>query len=80
MNKYFYLPLLLFVLAACTKQDSPKKGFVDVAGLDSSVKPGDNFFSYVDGNWYDSARIDADQVGVGSYMFLNIVRGDNVLQ
>ncbi len=22
--------------------------------------------------WYDSAKIDADQVGVGSYMFLNI--------
>jgi putative endopeptidase len=72
MNKYYYLLLLLFVLAACNKQDSPKKAFVDVAGLDPSVKPGDNFFRYVDGKWYDSAKIDADQVGVGSYMFLNI--------
>jgi putative endopeptidase len=72
MNKYFYLSLALIVVASCNKTDSPKKTFVDVAGLDSSVKPGDNFFRYVDGKWYDSARIDADQVGVGSYMFLNI--------
>jgi putative endopeptidase len=27
---------------------------------------------YVNGKWYDTARIADDQVGVGSYSFLNI--------
>ncbi len=72
MNKCIYLFLLLALCAACTKSESPKKILVDVAGIDSSIKPGDNFFRYVNGTWYDTAKIDADQVGVGSYMFLNI--------
>ncbi|HXB91803.1 MAG TPA: alpha/beta fold hydrolase, partial [Puia sp.] len=49
-----------------------KKSFVDFDGIDSSIKPGDNFFRYVNGRWYDSAKIAADQAGVGSYSFLNI--------
>jgi putative endopeptidase len=72
MNKFLYLSLLLIVLGACTESDSRKKDFVDVAGIDPSVKPGDNFFRHVNGKWYDTAKIAADQVGVGSYSFLNI--------
>ena len=72
MNKYPYLCLLLVVAGACNKTDSPKKAFVDVAGIDSSIKPGDNFFRHVNGKWYDTAKIAAEEVGVGSYMFLNI--------
>jgi putative endopeptidase len=45
---------------------------VDVAGIDASIKPGDNFFRHVNGKWYDTVKIDADQSGVGSYSFLNI--------
>jgi putative endopeptidase len=71
MNK-FCLPLAFIVLAACSKPDAPVKSYVDVKGIDSSVKPGDNFFRYVNGKWYDSAKIADDQSGVGSYMFLNI--------
>ncbi|WP_342647922.1 M13 family metallopeptidase [Mucilaginibacter sp. CSA2-8R] len=48
------------------------RSFVDVSGLDPSVKPGDNFFKYVNGRWYDTVKIDNDQAGVGSYSFLNI--------
>ena len=72
MKKSVYLAIVLLVWAACTQKDSPTKQFVDVAGIDPSIKPGDNFFRYVNGKWYDSAKIDAEQVGVGSYMFLNI--------
>jgi len=43
-----------------------------VAGIDASTKPGDNFFRHVNGIWYDTAQIAADQSGVGSYSFLNI--------
>jgi putative endopeptidase len=72
MKKSLYLAIALVVWAACTQTDSPTKQFVDVAGIDGSIKPGDNFFRYVNGKWYDTAKIDAEQVGVGSYMFLNI--------
>lgn len=68
--------LSLSILVSCSYQDTtveqPKRQFVDVAGLDSSVKPGDDFFRYVNGLWYDTARIADDQSGVGSYRFLNI--------
>jgi putative endopeptidase len=67
--------LVLGFLGACNNRgtaDSRGKGFVDVAGIDSSIKPGDNFFRYVNGRWYDTAKIADDQTGVGSYMFLNI--------
>ena len=61
-------------LVACQEplKEAPKRQYVDVAGLDPAVKPGDNFFRYVNGIWYDTARIADDQVGVGSYSFLNI--------
>ncbi len=73
MNKLFWLCSMLILLAACTNAPvAPKRSFVDVSGIDSSVKPGDNFFRYVNGKWYDTAKIADDQTGVGSYMFLNI--------
>ena len=73
MNKFFYLYLVLTLLAACnTTPDAHKTSFVDVSGIDTSIKPGDNFFRYVNGKWYDTAKIADDQTGVGSYMFLNI--------
>ena len=75
MNKLFYLLLALTFLSACnttTTPDAHKTSFVDVSGIDSTIKPGDNFFRFVNGRWYDTAKIADDQTGVGSYMFLNI--------
>jgi len=72
MNKLFYLGVALIFLCAWNNPDDHKRSFVDVAGIDPSIKPGDNFFRYVNGRWYDTARIANDQSGVGSYSFLNI--------
>ena len=72
MNKCLGICLALGLLSACKSPDSPQKTFVDVAGIDPSVKPGDNFFRYVNGRWYDTAKIADDQTGVGSYSFMNI--------
>src|ERR1700679_192261 len=72
MNRFLYICLVSGILGACNNPDLPKKNFVDVDGIDSSIKPGDNFFRYVNGHWYDTAKIADDQSGVGSYMFLNI--------
>ena len=72
MKKFFCIPLLLITAIACTNHTTTARAFVDVPGLDSNIKPGDNFFRYVNGKWYDTATVSADEVGVGSYMFLNI--------
>ena len=76
MKTYFYFSLILFILASCSKPDSSNdqsiRKFVDIVGIDPNMKPGENFFMHVIGKWYDTARIADDQVGVGSYSFLNI--------
>jgi len=41
-------------------------------GIDSSIKPGNDFYNHVNKKWSDNAVIADDQVGVGSYSFLNI--------
>lgn len=66
----------LLAIAACTSQ-SPQQNeeprqFLDLEGLDSTIRPGDDFFMHVNGKWYNSVQIDEDQVGVGSYSYLNI--------
>lgn len=76
MKNLLYASASLMLFAACTQQKStenpPQREFVSVAGIDPSIKPGDNFFMHVNGIWYDSAKIADDQSGVGSYSFLNI--------
>jgi len=72
MNKLSrHLLSAVFLIVGITA-NAQEKHFVDVAGLDPQVKPGDNFFRYVNGRWYDTAKIANDQSGVGSYSFLNI--------
>jgi putative endopeptidase len=72
MNKLVHLGLALVLLSAWNISNAQDKTFVDVAGIDHSIKPGDNFFRFVNGRWYDTVKIDDDQSGVGSYSFLNI--------
>ena len=72
MRKMLYICMAAGLLVACNHPDTGGKSFVDVSGLDPAVKPGDNFFRYVNGRWYDTATIAADQTGVGSYSFMNI--------
>src|ERR1700761_128484 len=73
MKKSIYLLCFALVfLTAWNYRDDHKRKFVDVAGIDSLTKPGDNFFRFVNGKWYDTAKIASDQSGVGSYIFMNI--------
>ncbi|MBN9383350.1 MAG: M13 family metallopeptidase [Chitinophagaceae bacterium] len=72
MNRFLYICLAAGFLGACNNPEPHLRTFVDVNGVDPSIKPGDNFFRYVNGRWYDTAKIADDQTGVGSYMFLNI--------
>ncbi|WP_375324485.1 M13 family metallopeptidase [Flagellimonas sp. GZD32] len=62
------------LLLSCQQENKPKEKPSKIAftGISESIKPGDNFFDHVNKVWYDTIKIADDQVGVGSYSFLNI--------
>jgi putative endopeptidase len=70
MKKWPHLFIALLFLAACSTTPEEKK-FVDIRGIDSTLRPGDNFFMYVNRIWYDTAQIPPSQAGVGAYRFMN---------
>jgi len=45
---------------------------VDLSAMDRTVKPGDNFFHYVDGNWLKTAQIPPDRSTTGAFPNLRI--------
>lgn len=69
MKRSLFFVATLLLLAAC--KNTPDATITDIQGIDSSLKPGDNFFLYVNHKWYDSAQIPPSQAGVGAYMFMN---------
>ena len=58
-----------------TGQSSPKFGQwgVDLASLDKTVKPGDNFYLHVNGGWTRMAAIQADRSSTGTFQDLEIL-------
>lgn len=52
-----------------TQQTGPSPG-LDAAGMDPSVKPGDNFFSYANGTWLKQTEIPADRSSYGTGVML----------
>ena len=71
MKRLIYCLLTLGVAGACQRALTPNPKRVVITGIDASRKPGDDFFTYANGIWYDTARIPASQSGVGSYSFMN---------
>lgn len=79
MKNLFCYAFLALALLAC-KNDPTANRDESVAehapvvfdGIDSTIKPGDDFFNHVNKNWFAKAVIADDQVGVGAYRFLNI--------
>jgi len=40
---------------------------VDLSGGDSSAKPGDDYFRFASGKWYDATEIPSDRASIGSF-------------
>ena len=45
---------------------------VDLSSMDKKVRPGNDFFKYVNGTWLKTAKIPADRTGTGSFLLLRI--------
>lgn len=75
MKPFFYLLIVFTLFYSCKENNDTAATEVPPVvfdGINDSIKPGDNFFNHVNKTWMDNAVIADDQVGVGSYRFLNI--------
>ena len=59
---------------------SPKYGTwgFDVSGMDTSVKPGDDFFNYANGKWAARTEIPSDRVRFGNFDKLSVLSENRV--
>ena len=69
-----FIVFLFFLSCKNNSEHTAEKTYADIQGIDSSLKPGDNFFMYVNRKWYDTAQIPGTQAGVGAYMFMNYLQ------
>ncbi len=51
-------------------KDVPKRKFIDPANMDLSVKPGDNFYLYANGNWIKNTPVPGSKTRWGSFDIL----------
>jgi putative endopeptidase len=69
VNKLFISAAALLLVAACGQQTAepvavdakPLRSGIDLAAMDTTVNPGDDFFSYVNGKWIAETEIPADK-------------------
>ena len=65
--------LSLLCLTACQKKEAASEAttrrtsFFDASGMDTTVSPGDDFFTYANGGWVKKTAIPGDQTGWGSF-------------
>ena len=78
MKKNLFLPVAAILLLAACQNDKNHQAteadqrtvFFDTAGMDTTVKPGDNFFLYANGKWMKNAQIPKTETGWGSFYTL----------
>ncbi|MDB5025527.1 MAG: peptidase [Mucilaginibacter sp.] len=78
LTHYAWLAVLALAVTACnhksgdTASDVPKRTvFFDRGGMDTIVKPGDDFFLYVNGKWMKETKIPPSETGWGSFYTLD---------
>ena len=58
---------LLALIFVCFAWQPPAKKFIDPANMDVSIKPGDNFYRYANGNWIKNNPVPPSKVRWGSF-------------
>lgn len=66
-TKLLFLSVVLFTLTSCFNNQKPLQKFVETGYMDSSIKPGDNFFEFINGKWLDTAKIPETESGTGAF-------------
>ncbi len=69
MKRVVFGLLTLVLLGSCAKDQTDVKAF-DPAGMDLSVRPGDDFYKYVNGNWQKNNPVPPAYSEWGSFTIL----------
>ncbi len=69
LTKSCLIALALLAAAGCkNKPDEEKRTvFFDKSGMDTTVKPGDDFFMYANGKWIKNTKIPASETSWGTF-------------
>ena len=85
MRHIIFSALALSFLAACGQQPEPTtapttapRSGIDLSAMDTTIKPGDDFFSYVNGTWVKSTEVPADKASYSVFAVLNDEAQENV--
>ena len=87
MKKLTISATALLLIAACGQQadepqvaEQPKelRSGIGADGMDVSVRPGDDFFEYVNGRWVEATEIPADKARYGTFDILRDESQENV--
>lgn len=60
--------LIVVCITACHTKSAITQKFIETANMDSAVKPGDNFYAFVNGKWLKSAEIPETETEIGSFL------------
>ncbi len=86
MNKLILGAAALLMVAACGKANDDTAAAlpaavtsgIDLQYMDTSVKPGDDFFAYVNGTWLRDTEIPADRSSYGGFAVISDEAQENV--
>ncbi len=65
--------LVVCGMYSCNEQgtaESSAQKFIETANMDSSVRPGDNFYSFVNGKWIKENEIPSTETNIGAFLDL----------
>ncbi len=70
---YATLACILFSASSChnTTVTDAQRHEINLANFDTTIKPGDNFFEYVNGNWLKNNPIPSSEAKWGSFDVAN---------
>jgi len=77
LKKWGFIALACVMATACKNKskdltDAPRTVFFDKSGMDTTVKPADNFFMYVNGKWIKNTKIPASEKGAGGMYAMTV--------
>ena len=68
MKKIFFLFCISIVFFSCTSNKSTEQKFLTLENIDSSIKPTDNFYMFVNGKWYNKTVIAPTESSAGAFL------------
>lgn len=73
-NKFLLMALPIVCLVSCA-ENAPKVPAIDIADLDTSVSPGEDFYRYANGGWMKANPLGAEYARYGTF---DVLRENNV--